>query len=744
MKRRDIRFKSSVLILLIVSQVLIAQRPKIGLTLSGGGAKGMAHIGILKAIDRAGLKVDYITGTSMGSIIGAMYAAGYSAEQIDSIAGKLEWDKLLSGKPSYYDVSLDEKDAYENYSVSIPHRGFKPMLSTGLIESEEIWLQFSEIFFPVKEIKDFNDLDIPFKCIATDLSTGDAVILDKGEIVYAIRASMALPGVFPAVHYKDTKLVDGGIIRNFPVSDAKEMGADYVIGVNLFAGLSKADELNSVLDVMYQITNYRDAESLIAEKKLCDLLIEPPLEAYNAGSFSSVQQIMAIGDEIGAQYYSYFKHLADSLNAIEPTDFNPDNRLPEDAPIIIDKIEITGLEHTSESMLLQNLHLETGRSYTAQELSYQFRNTYSKLIYQYAYYEIIPTTSGHGILKCVVRENELNSISVGLSYHSFTNAGLIVNSTWRNLLWDKSRSNVKLAFSENWRVHLQHRQSFGRNMNDVVDVLLKAERWNIPIYSGSKLNYLFNGKFFAANLEYYHMFNNHYRLGVGGSRNRTFFRPTVSTSSIEGDLSRNNVFVKSRYNSLDRSFLPRKGRSTKVDLSLGLNREYNYVADGSLVESDTTLTPKEPLMKFQVSHIGYHAINPKLTLFENVNAFYAENGTAIVFDECSLGGMQQLMDTQMPFAGLNDGHITTHSAASLGVGAQYNVFGEFYTTIRVNGACYDFNNPFEADILEDAKYVTGGAISLAYYLSVLPIEFSVMYSPEMDKVYNHVRIGFVF
>ncbi|MBI9060886.1 MAG: patatin-like phospholipase family protein [Marinilabiliaceae bacterium] len=743
MKLPYTRLFSSIL-LLILSQILLAQRPKIGLALSGGGAKGMAHIGILKAIDKAGLKVDYITGTSMGSIIGAMYAAGYSGEQIDSIAGKLDWDKLLSGKPSYYDVSLDEKDDYENYSVSIPHRRYKPMLSTGLIESEEIWLQFSEILFPVNDIKDFNDLDIPFRCIAADLSTGEAVVLDKGEMVFAIRASMALPGVFPAVNYNNTKLVDGGIIRNFPVSDAIDMGADYVIGVNLFTGLSKADELNTVMDVMYQITNYRDAESLQGEKALCDLLIEPSLLDYTAGSFSSVQQIMDIGNEMGEQYYPYFKHLADSLNAIQPVNFEPHTRLPENSSIILDKIEISGLKYTSESLLLNSLNLQTDLSYTAEELSASFRSAYTKLYYQYVYYELEPTAPGHGILKCVVKENELNSISVGLSYHSFTSAALIVNNTWRNLIWDKSRTNVKLSFSEQWRIHLQHRQSLGRNMNDVVDVSLKGERRNIPIYSGANLNYLFKGRSLTASLEYYHMFNNHYGLGIGVSRNHTYFEPSISTSSVEGDFSRTNVFVRSRHNSLDRSFLPRKGRRTKINLGLGLNREYDYVTDGSIIDRDTTITPDNPLMTFQLSHAGYHAINPKLTLFENVNAYYAENGTGIVFDECSLGGIQQLMDVQIPFAGLNDGQISAHSAASLGVGAQYKVFGEFYTTLRVNGACYNFDNPFEPNMFKDAKYVTGGAISLAYYLSVLPIELSVMYSPEMDKVYNHVRIGFIF
>jgi len=228
-----------------------AQRPKIGLTLSGGGAKGLAHVGVLQAIDSAGLKIDYITGTSMGSIIGAMYATGYSGNQIDSIAKQLNWDELLSGKAKFSDVGMEEKDEFGRYSIEIPVEGLKPKMGTGLIESEEVWLQFSDIFFHVYDQKDFSQFDIPFKCIATDLTNGKAVVLSSGELVKALRSSMALPSAFTAVEYGDTYLIDGGIVRNFPVSDVIEMGADYVIGVNLFTGLDHARDLNSALDVMY-------------------------------------------------------------------------------------------------------------------------------------------------------------------------------------------------------------------------------------------------------------------------------------------------------------------------------------------------------------------------------------------------------------------------------------------------------------------------------------------------------------
>ncbi|MBA4320210.1 MAG: patatin, partial [Flavobacterium sp.] len=208
------RFLICFCFLLLSVSSLWAQRPKVGLVLSGGGAKGIAHIGVLKAIDSAGLKIDYVTGTSMGSIIGAMYATGYSGNQIAKITEKLNWDELLSSKPIYKDVSIDEKDEFGQYSAEIGIKDRKPQFATGLIDSQELWLTLNEMFLPVYNIKDFSKFNIPFKCIATDLSNGNPVVLSDGDIVTAVRSSMAIPSVFTAVDYEKTKLVDGGIVRN--------------------------------------------------------------------------------------------------------------------------------------------------------------------------------------------------------------------------------------------------------------------------------------------------------------------------------------------------------------------------------------------------------------------------------------------------------------------------------------------------------------------------------------------------
>ena len=213
--------KSFLLLFILCSLGLFAQdkgkRPSIGITLSGGGAKGLAHVGILKAIDSAGLKIDYVTGTSMGSIIGALYASGYSGDSIEKIGRDMDWDMLLSNSSSLRSFSMQEKEDYSKYAVELPWVDKTLRLPSGVLESQELWLRFNELFFPVHQIKDFSKFPRSFQCIATDVATGDIVVLDSGEIVQAARASMAIPSIFTAVNYKNRKLVDGGIVRNFPV-----------------------------------------------------------------------------------------------------------------------------------------------------------------------------------------------------------------------------------------------------------------------------------------------------------------------------------------------------------------------------------------------------------------------------------------------------------------------------------------------------------------------------------------------
>lgn len=723
-----------------------AQRPKIGLTLSGGGAKGLAHVGILQAIDSAGLKVDYITGTSAGSMIGAMYAIGYSANQIDSIIRGFDWDLLLSGKPKYTDVGIDEKDEFGRYSFEIPFDGMQAKMGTGLIESEEVWLQFSDVFFHVYDQTDFLKFDIPFKCIATDLSNGNAVVLDTGQIVKALRSSMAIPSILTAVEYGNTQLVDGGIVRNFPVSDVIEMGAEYTIGVNLFTGLVEANELNSAIDVMYQITNYRDADDLKKQKKLCDILIEPPVSKYNAGSFGEAHEILDIGYEMRKKYYPVFKRMADSLNKIQPISFNPNNRLKANKKVIIDSYEFVGLKNISEDMITRKSGLRIGNEYSADELNQAFRQMYSTLYFQYIYYELIPTKKGHAKMIVRLKEQYTGMFKVTFNYHSFTSPAIIVNYTWRNLLFDRSRSIVKWAISEDMKGLIEHKQFFGKNLNRSLTLKTNYIQQRIPFFNGGEVANQYKTSNFYTGVSFHRYYGRNTAIGLHYGYYRTDFTPDIASFfRVDGFSSSTKTTFDYEYNNLDRPILPTSGVQAKINVSLAANRIYEGSYSGSdTTISDTTISVKvkAPLLRIDFYANFYKKASSKLTILTNLQGgVISDTIVDFPFDNIFVGGNQQIYNSQFVFSGYKNAQIAALSFVSGLVGMQYNIWGDVYFIGKANVGSYAFlseNNNLST------KFISGFSATVAYNISMLPVEFSVNYSPEINIFFTNINIGFRF
>src|SRR3954451_14500387 len=365
------------LIFIFFSLLLAAQtRPKIGVTLSGGGAEGLAHIGILKAIDSAGLKVNYVTGTSMGSIIGALYASGYSGDSIEKMARNMDWDVLISNGASLRSLTIDEKEEYDKYAVELPWVNNAFQLPSGVFESEELWLKFSEYFFPVYNIKDFSKFSKGFKCIATDVATGEAVVLDSGEIVSAIRSSIAIPSVFTAVNYNGRKFIDGGVTRNFPVKDAKEMGSNIVIGSNVAGGLLPKEKITNVFQVLLQVAFFHEDADVAEEKKLCNIYVKHDLQNFSMGSFGSANDIVKEGIEKGDSIYPRVKQIADSLNAIYGAEKYKINSVPKVDSVRITELEVNGLRRTNESFFLHRTEFEVNRTYTAKDITQCIRKAF--------------------------------------------------------------------------------------------------------------------------------------------------------------------------------------------------------------------------------------------------------------------------------------------------------------------------------------------------------------------------------
>jgi NTE family protein len=735
--------------LIFLNFSVLAQRPKIGLVLSGGGAKGISHIGILQAIDSAGLKIDYLTGTSMGSVIGSLYAVGYSGNQIEKELKKLDWSILLSNKQNYHDINIDEKDEYGQYSVEIGLDKFKPKIASGLIESEELWLKLNELFFPAYNIKDFSKFDIPFKCIATDLSNGEAVVLSEGEIVSAIRASMAIPSVFTSIDLGPKKLVDGGIIRNFPVTDIKEMGADLVIGVNLFTGLPEISKINSALDVLYQITQYRDAEDLVKEKSVCDLVIEPPVEKYGAGSFSSSNDIMKIGKAMGDLYYPYFKRLADSLNNLYPIKYTPHNRLPKVENITIDSISFTGVKNTSKRLLLNKIRIQLGKGYEVDEINSGFRRAYASRYYDNVHYQFSPTKTNHAKLNCLVKESPLTQVKLGFSYHTYTGVAVIANVTARNFIFDKSRTLFKVAIGEHYRILFNHKQAFGKKANDFLNLSFLTENLPLNFYDNGDKSYLYKTNNINADFNYTHVIGHNWSVALGANYNDIHFWPKVSADlRLKGYSNYYYSYLKTELNTCDSKNFPSKGQYFNLEAGVVFNRRAKIEIsqnNGQTFDASSLINNKQEFYKLRINYTRYIPFyKNKVVYFYNIQAGLTYRSQAFLFDNYQLGGVQHVYKPQMTFVGLNEGQITTNSCGILMMGIQSNIIKDLYVNTKVNAAIYDFSDDKNIFVPNKEKIITGFSAGIGYNLSLFPIELNLMYSPEIKKTYFNLKIGFIF
>jgi NTE family protein len=269
--------------------------------LSGGGARGVAHIGVLKVLEEQHVPIDAIAGTSMGAVVGGLYASGLSAREIEAIMTSLNWQEAFRDLPPREDLTLRRKQEDQNFLVKFPLgiRGGKVLLPKGLIQGQRLNQILRRLTLPVARITNFDELPTPFRALATDLETGDAVKMDSGDLTSAMRASMSAPGVFSPVERDGRLLVDGGISENLPVDIARAMGVDILIVVDVGSPLLTREKLNSVPVIsnqMIAILIQRNSREQLEKLKPNDVLIAPALGDTSSFDFGNVKRVIAVGE----------------------------------------------------------------------------------------------------------------------------------------------------------------------------------------------------------------------------------------------------------------------------------------------------------------------------------------------------------------------------------------------------------------------------------------------------------------
>lgn len=541
-------------------------RPKIGLVLSGGGAKGLAHIGAIKVLEEAGIKPDYIAGTSMGSIVGALYAIGYSPGQIEAIARSINWNELLNDEVLRRNISIEEKDEDGKYVAQFRIRNGKVVLPRGLINGYKISLLLSTLTWSVHTINNFNRFPIPFRCIATDIETIEPVVLTEGFLPDALRASMAIPSIFTPVELNGRLLVDGGVVRNLPAQDVKEMGADIIIGIDVTADLKKKDEINSAFEILDQASTYPIAISNARQRKLCDILISPEVKNYTSFSFSATDTLIRLGEAAARKQWDKLVQLADSLRKWPEKKTVPANPRQFTA-ILVRNIDVEGLQKVSNHVVYGNLGFHEGDSVTLHMLRQGIERIYGTQFFQNVTYMILPDSSGNRLI-IRVKEQEFNFVKFSFNYNNDFKSAVLLNATYRNVLGEGSRMLGDLRLSENpsvklhYTVHTRWRPNIGFSQMFVYNI------FDAPYYSpiGEKIT-TFNYRHLFSETEFRSVFSNSLMAGAGITVQQQV------TDARYDPFDSLNVRIRSwklmgrvQYDNLDVSIFPRMGGRSELRL----------------------------------------------------------------------------------------------------------------------------------------------------------------------------------
>ena len=382
--------------------------PRIGLALSGGGARGLAHVGVLKVLEELRVPVHCVTGTSMGAIVGGAYAAGTTAAGLEDFVRKADWDEVFRDSPPRAEISTRRKiDEYKTLfapEYGVGRHGL--ILPKGVIAGVSIHGFFRQLTQQAVEIGDFDKLPIPFRAVAADIETGEAVVLSRGSLAKAMRASMSVPGAIAPVEIDGRLLVDGGIANNLPIDEARKLCGDVIIAVNISTPALKREEISSALTVGTQLINFLgrvNVERQLASLGQRDVLIAPDLGDISAGSFERAADAMRVGENAA-------RALSESLRRYSlPTEQYEALRrrqISERKPLgAVDEVRFEGLQRTNPEVLRSLMQSRPGEPLTEEQVSADLRRIYGRGDFESVDYHI-QQESGRRILVIQPREKE--------------------------------------------------------------------------------------------------------------------------------------------------------------------------------------------------------------------------------------------------------------------------------------------------------------------------------------------------
>ncbi|HHJ09617.1 MAG TPA: hypothetical protein ENK25_01840 [Bacteroidetes bacterium] len=695
--------------------------PKVGLVLSGGGAKGFAHLGAMKVLQKEGIPFDIIGGTSMGAIVGGLVASGIPVDTLINLIRRQDWGYLLSDFIKREYLSITEKKDRDRFMLSFPVSKKGITLPAGIIRGQHIENLLHTLTAPVYEIRDFNKLPIQFLCVALDIDNNKEIVFHHGDLADAMRASMSIPSVFEPIVINGNRMVDGGVVDNFPVRNVLDAGADIIIGIDVGHQKKNPEYKPNLVSVMEDAVFYYASMVRQESLKKVDLYIHPDLKGLGISNFTDFDSLIAYGEEAARAKLPEIRRLADSLYRLGRHVQKRHSDRPDS--IYVKSIKMDGLKQLSKRLVNSSLNFHAMQWVKPSDLQKGAENFYASNYFEKVTFSLVPEGDGAQVI-FHFREKEGNRFNVGFYYDSDYKTVFSLNTTFLNIPIKGSKLSMTGELGKNPGLDINYFLDKGAVMAPGFEISGNfLEAYNYDVARNRTASYTYFISYLRMFLQ--SRFNNLVLFRLGGEMNHTAIQPRIS--EINFGTVRDNfwgIFADINMDTRNRPVFPTTGVRLRGVGKVSSNRYFHPV-------NYLNLEFQKPLS------FSNH--------FSMVNEIFGgiTSGDSIPFQYLYwIGGQTDFTNYgNVPFPGYKLLEISSKSLFFYRMDLQYKLIKNLFIGLNGNIGTTATNIP---DVLNNRYMITGVEISLGYLTPIGPIKVSLSKAGEISGAVGYFQIGFAF
>lgn len=717
-------------------------RKKVAVVLSGGGAKGAAHVGVLRAIEEAGIPIDYVVGTSMGAVVGGLYAAGYTPSQLDTLIRTQDWAMLLSDKTTRNTQTLTERKMAETFLTSFSLSKEKVTTSSGgIYKGVNLASLFSKLTIGYHDSIDFRKLQTPFACVATDIVNGKEVVFTSGQLAMAIRASMAIPGMFTPVRSNGMVLVDGGLVNNFPVDVARDLGADIIIGSSVRGKMLQADDLGSLLNILTQIISIACAPKYDDNIAACDVHIEVDTGDHTMLDFKSeiIAEMIQQGWDAAQSHHSELEHIRQELEhetgGLGMLDTSRDTMLTSTpvAQVKIHRIVFENENRHEVKTISRQCKLSENQTLSLSQIEKAVRLLQNDFNYPSAYYSLIDVEDGYDLTFHVTNKNQ-SKLRIGVRFDTddmvsaVAQGDIYLNTLLPSSVFLYGRVGKQCTAGLGYR--------FEPILNRSLSLSYQFDYRDIDMHKyGERIyNMLFRKHQVAFRLSNLAVRNCQWLLGA--QMEYYDFNNLLAGEAVGEDVNLKsdvyfNYYAQITYQSLDNSYYPTRGLAFDAGYTL-ITDDFAHIEGGSPVS----------VADFSISG----AISPtsRFAILPSLAGRFLFGGDAPTIYKNMIGANynDKYLPQQISFAGINTIEQKRDALIVGGLALRQQLYPSHYLTLIGNLALAARH--LENLIDEDASFAYGIGLKYGYQSKLGPMEATLGYYNRSDNPAFMINLGYYF